>query len=99
MSIARQLIESALPVIKRARTEHDDECPHCHELIHEKGMAYRDGKWFHGACGGEIQQRELTPGEQSFLDSLAVAKHPTARGNPYRALVRKPDGSFGLPTE
>ncbi len=74
MSTARRLIESALPAIKRERVEYDNECPHCHELIHEKGMAYRDGKWLHGACGGEITPRELTPEEKRFMASLAAGR-------------------------
>lgn len=44
-------------------------CPHCNEVIHEKGLGYRkeDDVHFHTACGGAVELPPPTDEQIEFL--------------------------------
>jgi len=74
MSTPRSLVEHLLdekPVKMRDRVmkNADMVCPHCDEVIHEKGLGYKEGKHFHGKCGGWITLPPASPEAQRWLDS------------------------------
>ena len=60
-------LEDIKDVIKVPRTVYDDKCPHCNELIHEKGVYSDDeGKTMrHGPCKGKINVDVKAPEEKS----------------------------------
>jgi hypothetical protein len=59
-------LEEIKDVVKVPRTVYDDKCPHCGELIHEKGVYSEDnGKTMrHGACKGAINVDVKAPVEK-----------------------------------
>lgn len=60
-------VVEALPVIKVPRMEHDLQCPHCKEIIHEKGTYHKEGIDYHGKCEKPIQFPAPTPEEAEWL--------------------------------
>jgi hypothetical protein len=66
------LTENAKPVITQDRIVKgaDMVCPHCREIIHEKGLGYRqeDNVHFHGKCGGEIELPHPTDAQIEVLE-------------------------------
>ncbi len=64
--------DEAKEVIKVPRTVYDNKCPHCNEMIHEKGVYSDDnGKTMrHGACKGVIEY----PNESGKLSKEEMKK-------------------------
>lgn len=60
-------VVEALPVIKVPRVEHDLQCPHCQQIIHEKGTYHREGIDYHGACEKPIKFPEPSAEEKEWL--------------------------------
>jgi hypothetical protein len=68
-SLVESMLDEEKPIVLRDRVipNGDMFCPHCQNLIHEKGTFYRDGKHIHGACGGVIKFPPPSPEEQAWL--------------------------------
>lgn len=64
-----------LPVIAVERIVHDYKCPHCNEMIHEKGTYSPDGgkTMLHGLCQNPIKFPEPDPATLNDLGKAALA--------------------------
>src|SRR4051812_18763339 len=81
MSTPRSLVEHLLdekPVKLQDRVEKNADmvCPHCSEIIHEKGLGYRDGKHYHGKCGGVVTLPPPSKEAQAWLAQFGESKGP-----------------------